>query len=50
MNEKELKETMQYWWSQYCNSCMKPEKNAYLKVYNALKEVYKLKYNKKNPA
>jgi hypothetical protein len=29
---------------------MRPEKNAYLKVYNALKEVYKLKYNKTNPA
>jgi hypothetical protein len=26
------------------------EKNAYLKVYNALKEVYELKYNKRNPA
>lgn len=49
MNEKELKERMQYWWSKYCNTNMRPEKEAYLGVYNALKVVYDLKF-KKNPA
>ena len=49
MDEKEVKERMQYWWSKYCNAIMRPEKEAYLGVYNALKVVYELKF-KKNPA
>ena len=48
MNEKKLSKAMRYWWSQYCNSSPGPEKKAYLKVCNALKEVYELKYQK-NP-
>ena len=49
MNEKELKERMQYWYSKYCNAIMRPERKAYLGVYNALNVVYELKF-KKNPA
>jgi hypothetical protein len=49
MEEKELKERMQYWWSKYCNALMRPEKEAYLGVYNALKVVHELLY-RKSPA
>ena len=47
--EKELKDEMQYWYSRYCNTPMRPEREAYLGVYKALKVVYELKF-KKNPA
>lgn len=47
--ENELKDKMQYWYSKYCNTPTRPEREAYLGVYKALKVVYELKF-KKNPA
>lgn len=47
MEEKKLKNAMQYWYSKYCNEMMVSKKKAYLNVYNALKAVYDLQYGKK---
>jgi hypothetical protein len=47
MEERKLKDEMQYWYSKYCNTVIRPEAEAYLNVYNALKAVYDLWYGKK---
>jgi hypothetical protein len=42
MTKSELENQMQYWYSQYCNCVLRDERELYIKLYTALKDIYDL--------
>ena len=42
MSESDLKNQIQFWWSKYCNSCYRPERELYLKIYTSMNDIYDL--------
>lgn len=39
-SKKDIKEQIQYWWSKYCNSIMRDEKEVFLNLSNSYKQLY----------
>ena len=39
-DEKVLKNEIQFWYSKWCNSCMKDEKRIYWNLYSSYQDLY----------